>query len=337
MARHALTGVTTHTHTARIVAIAAIVAAVLAVVAWRIIPSGGLDDKQIAVTLLTDDVGDGVTKGTEVRRGGVVVGKVDSVTRTDSGQAIKVHLDDPSLTGLTDALSIDYSPANLFGITQIGLHAQEGGAPLRSGTTVDLTGEHGDRVHDATVSTMLLSLGRLSGDVLTPDLADLVKKVAQDAKAFSPLMKALVTTVETVADTQKMPYSPILRDFGSALSGFPSTLDGGLILLRMVHDHPYLEIPEKQARFDATVAVLAKNVIPGLANLLETLQPDYAGLAALPVPLLNAVATAVPAPQTTEAQLAKLLTRTSGTFGGSPAEPVLRLALTLNPTAGGGR
>ena len=326
MARHALAGVTTHTHTARIVAIGAIVAAVLAVVAWRIIPSGGLDDKQIAVTLLTDDVGDGVTKGTEVRRGGVVVGKVDSVTRTDSGQAIKVHLDDPSLTGLTDALSIDYSPANLFGITQIGLHAQEGGAPLRSGTTVDLT-----------VSTMLLSLGRLSGDVLTPDLADLVKKVAQDAKAFSPLMKALVTTVETVADTQKMPYSPILRDFGSALSGFPSTLDGGLILLRMVHDHPYLEIPEKQARFDATVAVLAKNVIPGLANLLETLQPDYAGLAALPVPLLNAVATAVPAPQTTEAQLAKLLTRISGTFGGSPAEPVLRLALTLNPTAGGGR
>ena len=62
-----------------------------------------------------------------------------------------------------------------------------------------------------------------------------------------------------------------------------------------------------------------------------------AGLAALPVPLLNAVATAVPAPQTTEAQLAKLLTRISGTFGGSPAEPVLRLALTLNPTAGGGR
>ena len=95
MARHALAGVTTHTHTARIVAIGAIVAAVLAVVAWRIIPSGGLDDKQIAVTLLTDDVGDGVTKGTEVRRGGVVVGKVDSVTRTDSGQAIKVHLDDP--------------------------------------------------------------------------------------------------------------------------------------------------------------------------------------------------------------------------------------------------
>ena len=38
----------------------------------------------------------------------MVVGKVDSVTRTDSGQAIKVHLDDPSLTGLTDALSIDY-------------------------------------------------------------------------------------------------------------------------------------------------------------------------------------------------------------------------------------
>lgn len=79
----------------------------------------------------------------------------------------------------------------------------------------------------------------------TPDLADLLKKVAQDAKAFSPLMKALVTTVET-ADTQKMPYSPILRDLGSALSGFPATLDGGLVLLRMVHDHPYLKVPEKQ-------------------------------------------------------------------------------------------
>ncbi|MBD0022355.1 MCE family protein [Gordonia pseudamarae] len=333
MARHALAGITTHTHTARIVGIAAILVAALAVIAWRVVPTGGLDDDQIAVTLLTEHVGDGITVGTEVRRGGVVVGQVDSVTRTDAGQAIKVRLDDPSLTGLTDALAIDYSPANLFGITQISLLARQGGSPLRSGTTVDLTGGHVDRVHDATVSTMLLSLGKLSGDVLTPELADLVKRVSQDAKAFSPLMKALITTVETVADTQKMPYSPILRDLGSALSGFPSTLDGGLILLRMVHDHPYLKIPEKQARFDATVAVLAKDVIPGLANLLRTLQPDYAGLAALPVPLLNAVAAAVPSPQTTQAQLKKLLTRTSKAFAGSPAEPVLRLALTLNPTA----
>ncbi|GAB04846.1 hypothetical protein GII30_20175 [Gordonia amarae] len=336
MARHALTGITTHTHTARTVGIAAILVAALAVIGWRFIPTDDLDSGQIAVTLLAEEVGDGVTKGTEVRRGGVVVGKVDSVTRTDAGQAITVHLDRPALTGLTDALSIDYSPANLFGITQISLLAQQGGSPLRSGTTINLTGAQRDRVHDATVSTMLLSLGKLSGDVLTPDLADLLKKVAQDAKAFSPLMKALVTTVETVADTQKMPYSPILRDLGSALSGFPATLDGGLVLLRMVHDHPYLKVPEKQARFDATVAMLAKKVIPGLANLLEVLQPDYRGLAAMPVPLMNAVASVVSSPQTTQAQLEQLLTRTAKTFGGSPAEPVLRLALTLN-AGGGGR
>ena len=94
--------------------------------------------------------------------------------------------------------------------------------PLRSGTTVDLTGEHGDRASTTPPSPMmLLSLGRLSGDVPTPDPADLARRWPRDAKAFSPLMKALVTTVETVADTQKMPYSPILRDFGSALSGFP--------------------------------------------------------------------------------------------------------------------
>lgn len=129
-------------------------------IGWRFIPTDDLDSGQIAVTLLAEEVGDGVTKGTEVRRGGRAwQGRFGDPHRRRPGDHGAPR---PAGADRTHRMpwSIDYSPANLFGITQISLLAQQGGSPLRSGTTINLTGAQRDRVHDATVSTMLLSLAQ---------------------------------------------------------------------------------------------------------------------------------------------------------------------------------
>ncbi|NDZ94536.1 MCE family protein [Streptomyces sp. SID6673] len=338
MPAYGLPGVTTTRRGARIIGIAAIMAVVVAVAAWRTLPSdNSAPSGQISVTLVTDHVGEGIEQGTEVRRDGVKIGTVRNIDQDPGGQRLTLSLDDASVSGLTEGLTIDYAPANLFGITQISMHTGTGGSRLRNGTVVRLTGS--DRVRDATTSVLLQSLGQLTGDVLTPRLAKLVAQISRDTTAFAPLLQAVIVSVESIADTQKMPYSPIVDGLGDALLGLPSTLSGGLVLLDSVYNEPYLKSAARRANFDATVGMLAKQLIPSVAGLLQSIRPDYHELAELPVPLLGAVAGSVGGPRT-GTDLERLLTRLSRTFHDSPAGPIVNVAVELNAdtaTRGGRR
>lgn len=333
MPTYGLTGVQADRRVARRTGVAVLVVALVAVVGWTLVPeesdsgvvTGG---PTIAVTLLTDHVGAGVSEGTPVHRAGVQIGQVTSVDWLADHRRLHLTLQSAGADGLTDGLSIDFVPANMFGITAVNLTPGQGGTELREASSIDLSGAHHGRVHDATVSTMLGSLGTLTRDVLTPDLADLVATVAQNARGFSPLLAAVVQTLETVAQTQTMPYSPILKGLGDAAGGLSSTLQGGLVLLNAVYTQPFLRNPDDRADFDATVSMLGNDLIPSVAHLLESLKPDYYDLAQLPVPLLNAAATAVG--PSTDRDLSELLRRLDSSFADSPAGPILRLAVTID-------
>jgi ABC-type transporter Mla subunit MlaD len=95
--------------------VVATVALVLA--AWQLVPALGHSDT-LSVTLLTDRVGAGIQAGDAVRLDGVKVGSIDSIDTDDSvRQRISLRLDRGELTGVTDALNVDYAPGNLFGVS----------------------------------------------------------------------------------------------------------------------------------------------------------------------------------------------------------------------------
>ncbi|MFW0787844.1 hypothetical protein AAFP35_25390 [Gordonia sp. CPCC 206044] len=334
MAKHILTGVNTEQRSARIIGFAFLIVVVLGLTAWRVMPDDdSADDGIIDVTFVTESVGAGVEKGTEVWRHGVKVGSVSSVERRGDAEYVTVGLAGQDVTGVTDGLSIAYAPANLFGITQISLKSSDGGNPLRDGTTIDLTGSAATRVEDATMSTLLDGLGRITDRVLTPKLAELVDKVARNSKEFTPMMQMLVGVAATVWQTQRMPLSPIIQGFGDGLKGLPPTLTGVLNLLDVVYRQPYLKSPENRKKFDATTGMLANGVIPGVAGMLREIRPYYQDLAMLPPPVLGALARSVGSPAVTERNLREVLDRVSGSFRNSPAGPVLRLALELDVAA----
>lgn len=328
---YGLPGIPISPRIARTAGLCVIGVVVVALVGWRILPEPE-DPHTIDVTLVTDTVGEGVERGTEVRRHGVTVGTVISIERSAAGQLVELALDHSGITDLTDTLSVDFSPANLFGITQLTLFAGEGGIPLADGTELDLTGTRADRVHDATTSAFLTSLGGLTNDVLTPDLADLVATLARESRTFTPMIETIVALAEAVANTQRMPYSGVLQDLGSTFHGFPSTLHGGLVLLDAVYSEPYLTDPANREKFDKTVSMLGQQLIPSVAHLLTTLQPDYQGLANLPVPLLHAFA-ATGANAATGTELDALVDRFDSAFVDTPAGPVLRVAVGIDTAA----
>ncbi len=128
------------------VAFGVIVALLAAVVLYRELRT----DDGLQITLHTEQIGDGVLAGTPVRVDGVQVGTVAAITPDERGtQRITLRLNPSQLHGIDDSLRVDYAPANLFGISEIGLRRGSGGSALRDDTVIDLTGSNTDAVFDA--------------------------------------------------------------------------------------------------------------------------------------------------------------------------------------------
>lgn len=100
------------------VALALIVAVAIG---WTVY-SSAKTEAGLAISLRTEQIGDGVLVGTDVRVNGVIVGRVTDITPDAHGtQRIDMRLDDSRLFGIDDSMLVDYAPANLFGISEIDL------------------------------------------------------------------------------------------------------------------------------------------------------------------------------------------------------------------------
>ncbi|MFB7718260.1 MlaD family protein [Nocardia sp. NPDC056100] len=304
-------------------------AAAAAVIGWHFAPQRTSPDR-VTVQLLTESVGNGIESGSDVRLDGVRVGSVAAIATAGTGrQSIHIELDRTQITGLTDALGVDYAPGNLFGVSEIELRPGSGGAPLRDRTVVDLTGDRAVRARDATISTLLRSLGQLTNDVVTPQMISVLHRIASDTRAFTPLFQAIVTTAQSVADTQRLPSSYLLRQYGSTLAGVPPTVQGVLDVLNAPYSDPYLRQPDKLAKFDASVSMVANNLIGALTGALDTGNAYYAGCAGVFVPLLSALAGTVPDPDATSDRLTELLRRVGAAMPETPDGPMVNITVDL--------
>ncbi|MEU8897592.1 MlaD family protein [Nocardia sp. NPDC048505] len=311
----------------------ALVLTALLTLAWRMSPDTE-PPGEIRLALLVGQVGAGVEAGTDVRLDGVRIGEVRAIRAAAPGrQRLELTLNRSQLYGLTDALSLDYAPGNLFGISTLELRSGRGGAELTEGSTVDLT-EGGDRVRDATLAALLKSTGALTGDVLTPDLVALLNKSARYLDGFTPLLQALGATLRAFAETQQLPPSVLLHRFGSALAGLPPMLTGGLAVLEATYTNSYLASPERLARFSEMFTRVRTELLPVVTTLLGTSQQHFAGLLPLATLILDQVSGSISAPERSAAELSELLRRIGAAFHDSPDGPVLDVAIDLDVVPG---
>lgn len=347
MPAYALPGTEVGPLRARVLGVLAVVLALLAVLIWRIVPDSVPAD-QIQVALLVAEVGEGVGEGTDVRLDGVRVGSVSAIDFAGrSRQRIELTLSGSQLFGLTNALTIDYAPGNLFGISAIELHSMAGGTVLADGSTVDLTDRAADRVHDATLSALLNSTGQLTDEVLTPKLVELLNTVARDLTAFTPLLQAIGTTARSYAETRQLPPSVLFEQFGSALTGLPPMLTGGLTLLYAEYTNKYLAVPDQLQRFGQMFQAIQYELLPTVTQLLGTSREYFGEIVPMISLVLDRLAASVSTPERSAQQLSELLARLDTAFRDTPGGPVLSaevelagvpgLAAPLASMLGGGR
>ena len=286
------------------------------------------EDDHMHVAVLTETIGAGIGAGTTVALNGVKVGSVTSVDSEQHGtQRITLALDRSRLFGLTDRLTVDYAPANLFGISEVELKPAPGGSTLVDGTEIDLTGTRGNRVTDATMGALMRSLTQTTDKVLTPQFTDLITEAGTNLEAFTPMLEAIVSLTRTIADTQRFPSSFLIEQYASAVAGF-APMGGGV--LDFIEYLDRLEILRTQPElFDSTVNMLVHQLLPEVTTLGYTLQQHFAGYADVLTPLLAASAQSVPTPAVSSAQLRELLSRLDRSFTDTPEGPMLDLELTL--------
>lgn len=322
MPAYGIPGVAVSPNGARRFGIAAVVVAVLGYSLWLVFPQGESDT--MSVTLFTPLVGEGVASGTEVRMAGVKVGSIESLEPAgERRQQMSLELDKSQVEGLTDKLSVDYVPGNLFGITELNLLAGQGGTEIVDGSVIDLTGLDAHRVQDATMSSLLRSIGALGNDVITSDFTEMLHQISLNTTAFAPLMDALVVTLTAVADTQQYSSSFLVGQFASALAGAGPMVTGGLDLVDALVTNKYMSSDANRAEFDANMNMLKDELVPAAAETARTAKPYFHAYIPMLTPLLNIVTSSVSTPRKSADELRQLLDRLDRTFHDSPSGPVL--------------
>lgn len=319
---------------ARILGACAVLVTLAGVTTWQLRPES-TDPGDIRVVLRTEHVGSGVRPGTDVRLSGVRVGTVDGIAPAGDGREdLTLVLRRDDLFGLTDHIRVEFAPDNLFGITALQLVPGAGGTELTDGVTVDLGGDAASRVTDATLSALLRSTGELTDEVLTTKLAELLRTVSGDLRAFTPLLQAVGATVRAYAETRQLPASDLVAAFGSVLAGMPPMLTGAVNVINAAYVNEYMRSPENLTRFADFFDNLQYQLLPMVTQTMGTANTYFGGLMPMATTILNEVATTVGPPGRSAELLTLLLDRLGAAFVDTPAGPVLRVSAELDVVPG---
>ncbi|MCV7232957.1 mammalian cell entry protein [Mycobacterium branderi] len=201
-----------------------VVAGTLLLYHTAINPAGQPAKNTISVAIETPYVGQGVVDGTAVILHGVKVGEVKNIAKLAGNRVrMDVELQNGPTKGLTDAVGIDFRPANYFGVTGVNLIPTDRGQILRSGASISVM-----PAGNFTLQTLLYRLGELSHQVVTPQLISVIDRATRYTDALNPLFETMILVSTTVTDVQTVSTEQLLRNTAAISVGLPSFLDATL-------------------------------------------------------------------------------------------------------------
>jgi MlaD protein len=316
-------------------------------------PFGRHPDGRVAVVMDMPYVGQGVAIGTPLMMHGVTVGKVTAVSSLPNGEVrLNADLESAPTAALTDTLSVDFRPANYFGVTGINVLPGEGGRPLRNGaqlTTVP-TGNF-------TLQALLSRTGEITGGVVTPQLVDVINRATTYTDGLNPLFESVLTAADSVAKVQTVSTEQLLRNTTGISVAFPSFVDAataagygfnqgsGFMTFNVsgknaLPGQDVVAVPGQpqseefwQTRSKATLDLIANSFFGATGKLLSSHTSDL-----LPaVNLMQTLTDTVPGlvtPAGIADTLVELRTRLEKLYGGSPEQRALQVHIVLDQIPG---
>lgn len=175
----------------------------------------------ISVVMDMPFVGQGVATNTPLMLHGVTVGKVTDVRSMRNGTVrVNADLQAAPAAGLTDSMGVDFRPANYFGVTGINLIPDGSGAPLRDDAHISTVPQG-----NFTLQALLTRMGSITGNVITPQLVDVINKATRYTDGLNPLIEAMLIAADSVDKVQTVSTERLLRNTTGISVVFPAFTD----------------------------------------------------------------------------------------------------------------
>lgn len=316
-------------------------------------PFGGDDEKRLAIIMDVPYVGQGVGAGTPLMMHGIAIGRVTSIASIPGGKVrLNADLEPEPSAGLTDALGVDFRPANYFGVTGINLTPGSGGQPLRDGAEIATV-----PTGNFTLQALLSRMGEITDGVVTPQLVDVINRATRYTDGLNPLIETMVTVADSVTKVQAVSTEQLMRNATGISAAFPGFLDAataagygfnqgsGFVTFKVdsanalpgqamvaVAGQPQSD-EFWQTRSKATLDVIANSLFGAIGKLLSSHTSDL-------LPAVNLVQTltdTVPGlvtPAGLSDTMVELRTRFEKLYGGSPEQRALQVHIVLDQLPG---
>jgi hypothetical protein len=293
-------------------------------------PFSGSRPDLISVAIDTPYVGQGVRAGTQVVMHGVEVGAVtDTSPLPGGGVRLMTELQKGPVSGLTDAMKIDFRPINYFGVTGINIVAGSGGQALGNGMRVNVVPRA-----NSTLQALLNQLGQVSTAAVTPQLVTVIDRAVQYTDGLNPLVETLLIATQAVADVQQVSTARLLANSTGIAVAFPSFTDSVVGALYQIVDKPrrfsadtWKNGPQEYIRIGSTDFFGGASRI--LVNYIDDLLPavDAVKLLSDPMPALFR-------PDDFANTLVQLRTRYEKLFAGDGEQRALQVKIVMDALPG---
>ena len=305
---------------------------VLAVTAFAVVdPLGGRPSDQFGVVIDSPYVGEGVAAGTALLMHGVKVGEVTHVSSLRGGGVrLAADLRHGPTAGLTDAMSIDFRPANYFGVTGINLVPGDGGQALTNGSLIKTTPKG-----NFTLQALLSRLGDLSHGVLTPHLVDVIERATNYIDGLDPLLETMLVVSTSLANVQTVSTAQLLTNITGISVAFPGFVNG-LMSTGDYFVHASLDKVSEdffQNTYKPTIDITSTGLFGASGALLSSHSTELAPLTDM-IKVLTDVAPGLVPPDAIAGTAVELRTRLQRLFAGPPDQRAVNVRVVLDSLPG---
>jgi hypothetical protein len=205
----------------RIIGAAVVLCAVVVTAIFVFNPFGGKASDRLSVAIETPYVVQGIYPGTALVMQGVEVGRVTAVSSLRTGGVrVDAAFQKSLANGLTDAMQIDFRPANYFGVTGVNITPVTGGRLLHDGMHINKVPKG-----NFTLQALLSRLGELSSGVITPQLVSVIDRATRYTDGLDPLIETMLIATNAVAQVQTVPTARLLANTTGLSVAFPGFLN----------------------------------------------------------------------------------------------------------------
>lgn len=294
-------------------------------------PFNGHTDDQISVVINTPYSAPGVDKGTPVILHGVQVGEIIGVTSLPGGGLrLDTELNKRPITGLTNTMSIDFRPANSFGVSAVNLIASTGGRPLQDQIVIN-TAPKGN----FSMQALMSHINELSGGVLTPKLIGVIEKATLYSDALNPLIETMVIVANAITTIQEVSTARLLANTEGISVLMPSVVTAATDVGNALTKNAVGTVPELVAD-QKIIPVLDRALFAlfGTVGRLEASHTDELLPAVTAVQTFADVVPSVVSPYDIAETLVELRSRFEKLWGGIPEQRALQVRIVLDALPG---